>query len=84
MYVFANVFMYPEKPGITGKLKKFNVLTGETVWEVPDQYPNWGGAMTTDGGLVFYGEGRARACTIHDNTAAHSLRQFKYCQQNTC
>lgn len=55
VYVFANVFMYPEKPGTTGKLKKFNVLTGETVWEVPDPYPNWGGAMTTDGGLVFYG-----------------------------
>ncbi|MGQ0701182.1 MAG: PQQ-dependent dehydrogenase, methanol/ethanol family [Panacagrimonas sp.] len=55
VYVFANVFMYPEKPGVTGKLKKFNVLTGETIWEVPDQYPNWGGALTTAGGLVFYG-----------------------------
>jgi lanthanide-dependent methanol dehydrogenase len=55
VYVFANVFMYPEKPGITGKLKKFNVLTGETVWEIPDPYPNWGGALVTDGGLVFYG-----------------------------
>jgi len=32
--VFANVFMYPEKPGITGKFKKFNFLTGETVWEI--------------------------------------------------
>ena len=55
VYVFANVYMYPEKPGITGKLKKFNVLTGETVWEIPDPYPNWGGALVTDGGLVFYG-----------------------------
>ncbi len=26
VYVFANVYMYPEKPGITGKLKKFDVL----------------------------------------------------------
>lgn len=55
VYVFANVFMYPEKPGVTGKFKKFNVLTGETVWEIPDQYPNWGGALVTDGGLAFYG-----------------------------
>lgn len=55
VYVFANVFMYPEKPGVTGKFKKFNVLTGETVWEIPDQYPNWGGALLTDGGLAFYG-----------------------------
>jgi PQQ-dependent dehydrogenase (methanol/ethanol family) len=55
VYVFANVFMYPEKPGITGKLKKFDVLTGKTDWEIPDQYPNWGGTLVTDGGLVFYG-----------------------------
>ena len=55
VYVFANVYMYPEKPGVTGKFKKFDVLTGKTVWEIPDPYPNWGGAMITDGGLVFYG-----------------------------
>lgn len=55
VYVFANVYMYPEVPGITGKLKKFNVLTGETVWEIPDPYPNWSGTLTTAGGLVFYG-----------------------------
>ncbi len=55
VYVFANVFMYPEKPGVTGKLKKFNVETGKTEWEIPDQYPNWGGTLTTAGGLVFYG-----------------------------
>jgi lanthanide-dependent methanol dehydrogenase len=55
VYVFANVYMYPEKPGITGKLKKFDVLTGQTDWEIPDPYPNWGGTLTTDGGLVFYG-----------------------------
>jgi len=55
VYVFANVYMYPEKPGITGKFKKFDVLTGKTVWEIPDPYPNWGGGMVTAGGLVFYG-----------------------------
>jgi PQQ-dependent dehydrogenase (methanol/ethanol family) len=55
VYVFANVYMYPEKPGITGKFKKFDVLAGKTVWEIPDPYPNWGGAMVTDGGLAFYG-----------------------------
>ena len=35
VYVFANVYMYPEKPGVTGKIKKFNVLTGKTEWEIP-------------------------------------------------
>lgn len=55
VYVFANVYMYPEVPGISGKLKKFNVVTGETAWEIPDPYPNWSGTLTTAGGLVFYG-----------------------------
>ena len=55
VYVFANVYMYPEKPGTTGKIKKFDVLTGKTEWEIPDPYPNWGGTMVTDGGLMFYG-----------------------------
>ncbi|RUO99228.1 PQQ-dependent dehydrogenase, methanol/ethanol family [Hyphomicrobium sp.] len=55
VYVFANVFMFPEKPGITGKIKKFDVLTGQTDWEIPDPYPNWGGTLNTAGGLLFYG-----------------------------
>ncbi|MGH8140119.1 MAG: PQQ-dependent dehydrogenase, methanol/ethanol family [Steroidobacteraceae bacterium] len=55
VYVFANVYMYPEKQGVTGKFKKFNVLTGKTEWEIPDKYPNWGGALVTAGGLAFYG-----------------------------
>jgi len=54
VYVFANVYMFPEKPGVTGKIKKFDVLKGETVWEIPDPYPNWGGTLVTDGGLMFY------------------------------
>ncbi len=55
VYVFANVYMYPEKPGISGKLKKFDVVTGKADWEIPDPYPNWSGTLVTDGGLVFYG-----------------------------
>jgi lanthanide-dependent methanol dehydrogenase len=55
VYVFANVYMFPEKPGVTGKIKKFDVLTGQTDWEIPDQYPNWSGTLNTAGGLMFYG-----------------------------
>ena len=55
VYVFANVYMYPEKPGISGKIKKFDVVTGKADWEIPDPYPNWGGTLVTDGGLMFYG-----------------------------
>jgi hypothetical protein len=45
--------MYPEKPGVSGKIKKFDVLTGKTEWEIPDPYPNWSGTMVTVGGLMF-------------------------------
>lgn len=54
-YVFAKVYMYEAVPGVAGRLKKYNVKTGETVWNIPDKYPNWSGTMNTDGGLVFYG-----------------------------
>jgi lanthanide-dependent methanol dehydrogenase len=55
VYVFANVYMYEHVPGVAGRLKAFNVVTGKTVWNVPDKYPNWGGTMNTAGGVVFYG-----------------------------
>ncbi len=55
VYVFANVYMYPEKPGVSGKIKKFDIISGQADWEIPDPYPNWGGTMVTDGGLMFYG-----------------------------
>ena len=72
VYVFANVYMYPEKPGITGKFKKFNVVTGKTEWEIPDSYPNWGGALVTAGGLAFYGSlgGDFRAVDRDDRQGA--------------
>jgi PQQ-dependent dehydrogenase (methanol/ethanol family) len=54
-YVFANVLMFPEKPGILGRFKCFDVLTGKTKWEIPERFPTWSGALVTDGGLVFYG-----------------------------
>jgi lanthanide-dependent methanol dehydrogenase len=55
VYVFANVYMYEHVPGVAGRLKAFNVVTGKTVWNIPDKYPNWGGTLNTGGGVVFYG-----------------------------
>ena len=55
VYVFANVYMYEHKPGVSGRIKAFNVVTGQTVWDLPDKYPNWGGTLNTGGGVVFYG-----------------------------
>lgn len=56
VYVFANVYMYEHKPGIAGRLKAYNVVTGQTLWNIPDKYPNWSGTLNTNGGLVFYGD----------------------------
>jgi PQQ-dependent dehydrogenase (methanol/ethanol family) len=54
-YVFANVAMKAEKPGNLGVFKAFDVTTGKSKWEIHEQFPTWGGALVTDGGLVFYG-----------------------------
>ncbi|MEO7433563.1 MAG: PQQ-dependent dehydrogenase, methanol/ethanol family [Dokdonella sp.] len=55
VYVFANVAMKAEKPGNLGNFKAFDVTTGKTKWEIHEKFPTWGGALVTDGGLVFYG-----------------------------
>jgi lanthanide-dependent methanol dehydrogenase len=55
VYTIANVPVYPQKLAIKGKLNKFDLLTGESDWEITDSYPNWSSALVTDGGLVFYG-----------------------------
>jgi glucose dehydrogenase len=30
-------------------------VTGKTAWSIDDQFSDWGGALTTAGGVVFYG-----------------------------
>ena len=46
-----------------GSLRAFDPKTGKLAWEVKNNAPLWGGAMTTKGGLVFYGtpEGQLKA-----------------------
>ncbi|CAB4244038.1 Methanol dehydrogenase [Methylacidimicrobium sp. AP8] len=55
VYVFANVLMKPEKPGVMGRFKAFDVITGKARWDIPERFPTWSGALVTDGGLAFYG-----------------------------
>jgi PQQ-dependent dehydrogenase (methanol/ethanol family) len=54
VYVYSNVYLYPHSPDDAGVLEKFDVLTGNSDWQLADAFPNWGGALLTDGGLVFY------------------------------
>jgi alcohol dehydrogenase (cytochrome c) len=46
-----------------GALRAIDPVSGKIVWEEKNGAPLWGGAMTTKGGLVFYGtpEGELRA-----------------------
>jgi alcohol dehydrogenase (cytochrome c) len=47
-------------PGENGEkiLRALDIQTGKVVWEVPQIGPanSWGGVLSTDGGVLFYGE----------------------------
>jgi lanthanide-dependent methanol dehydrogenase len=54
-YIGASV---PYKAGAGGHLGAFiayDVLKGKKVWEIKEPYPVWSGALTTAGGVAFYG-----------------------------
>ena len=54
-YVGANVRMYPAAGGYGGAFTAWDPVKGKIVWSIPDQFPVWSGALSTAGGVVFYG-----------------------------
>ncbi len=55
-YVGALVNMYPYNHGdVGGRFIAFDPMTGKTKWSIDDRFQDWGGALTTRGGLAFYG-----------------------------
>jgi PQQ-dependent dehydrogenase (methanol/ethanol family) len=46
-----------------GQFRAFDPVNLKIVWTIDERYPGWGGALTTAGGLVFYGneEGEFKA-----------------------
>jgi lanthanide-dependent methanol dehydrogenase len=54
-YVGANVRMYPAGGGYGGAFTAWDPVQGKIVWSIPDQFPVWSGALSTAGGVVFYG-----------------------------
>jgi len=54
-YVGAVVEMYPAERGNRGRFISYDPAAGKTDWEIKDMFQDWGGALTTDGGLAFYG-----------------------------
>jgi lanthanide-dependent methanol dehydrogenase len=75
-YVGANVKMFAGEGGYRGALTAWDVAAGKTRWEVKENFPVWSGALTTAGGIVFYGtmEGWFKAL---DANTGKLLWQFK-------
>jgi lanthanide-dependent methanol dehydrogenase len=75
-YVGAIVRMFPGPGGNRGRFIAWDPMTGTVKWEIKENLAAYGGAMTTAGGLVFYGtmEGWLKAV---DQKTGKVLWQFK-------
>ncbi|KAB2940672.1 MAG: methanol/ethanol family PQQ-dependent dehydrogenase [Hyphomicrobium sp.] len=55
-YVGATLSMYPAPgKGNMGNFIAWDASKGKIVWSMPEQFSVWSGALTTAGGVVFYG-----------------------------
>ncbi len=76
-YVGATLSMYPAPSGNTmGNFIAWDATTGKIVWSDPEQFSVWSGALSTAGGVVFYGtlEGYLKAV---DSKTGRLLYKFK-------
>jgi alcohol dehydrogenase (cytochrome c) len=75
-YVGAIVRMFPGPGGHRGRFIAWDPMAGNVKWEIKENLAAYGGALTTAGGLVFYGtmEGWLKAV---DAKTGKVLWQFK-------
>ena len=75
-YVGAIVRMYPGPGGNRGAFVAWDPATGKKRWEIKENLAAYGGALTTAGGVVFYGtmEGWLKAV---DQRTGRELWRFK-------
>ncbi len=75
-FVGAIVNMTPGPGGYRGRFIAYDPMTGDTKWQIHDTFQDWGGALTTAGGIGFYGTltGEFRAV---DLKTGKILYQFK-------
>ena len=76
-YVGATLAMFPAPGGNTmGNFIAWDAKTGKIVWSNPEQFSVWSGALTTAGGVAFYGtlEGYLKAV---DAKTGKELYKFK-------
>jgi lanthanide-dependent methanol dehydrogenase len=68
-YVGAIVEMYGANHGQQlGRFIAWDAAKGKEVWEIPERWAVWSGALATGGDVVFYGtmDGMAKAVDAHD------------------
>ena len=75
-YVGAIVRMYPGPGGNRGAFVAWDPVAGKKKWEIKENLAAYGGALTTAGGIVFYGtmEGWLKAV---DQRTGRELWRFK-------
>lgn len=54
-FVGAIVNMVPGPGGYRGRYIAYDAVTGKTEWQIHDTFQDWGGSLTTAGGVAFYG-----------------------------
>ncbi|MEJ2058890.1 MAG: methanol/ethanol family PQQ-dependent dehydrogenase [Gammaproteobacteria bacterium] len=54
-FVGAIVNMHPGPGNYRGRFIAFDPMSGKTKWQIHDTFQDWGGALTTAGGIAFYG-----------------------------
>jgi glucose dehydrogenase len=75
-YIGANVKMYPGPGGHRGVFQAWDPVAKRTVWQIRENFPVWSGALTTAGGLAFYGtmEGWFKAVDARDGKLLWSFK----------
>ena len=54
-FVGANVKMYAGRGGNRGFFTAWDPVKATPVWQIPEKFPAWSGALATAGDVVFYG-----------------------------
>lgn len=75
-YLGAGFTIKPLFEDHIGSLKAIDPNTGEIKWEYKNSAPLWGGAMTTAGGLVFFGTPEGDFIAL-DNQTGEELWKFQ-------
>jgi len=74
-YVGAVLNMYAASPDVRGRFIAFDPMTGDTKWAIEDRFQDWGGALTTAGGVAFYGtlDGWFRAIDMSNGKVLYQM-----------